>query len=86
MRFRAQDEMEPIEIDWLKRWNTYAPEHVVVKVAETGEEYSYRQMWEYSQKVAASLSREQGIAEGDRVALIAANRVETLFLFLLSSV
>ena len=81
MRHRAQDEMEKIEIDWLNRWNRYAPDRVVVKVAETGAEYTYRHMWEHSQKIARALSREQNIGEGDRVALVATNKVETLFLF-----
>ncbi|MCB0365897.1 MAG: long-chain fatty acid--CoA ligase [Bdellovibrionaceae bacterium] len=70
-----------MEIDWLNRWNRYAPDRVVVKVAETGAEYTYRHMWEHSQKIARALSREQNIGEGDRVALVATNKVETLFLF-----
>jgi fatty-acyl-CoA synthase len=70
-----------MELDWLKRWNLYAPNSVAIQDGETGREFSYRQLFEAASSGAAFLSRAFGIKKGDRVALLATNELESVFLF-----
>lgn len=81
MRFLGRDERSPIEIDWLKRWHTYAPQRVAIKDGISGREYAYQELWVQAQAIASSLRNRYGVGAGDRVAVLATNRLETVFLF-----
>ncbi|MBX2987835.1 MAG: long-chain fatty acid--CoA ligase [Bdellovibrionaceae bacterium] len=70
-----------MELDWLKRWNTYSPAAVAIKDGDTGREISYRDLYEVSCAAAALLQRDYGIRTGDRVAVFSTNELEYVFLF-----
>ncbi len=70
-----------IELDWLKRWNLYSPNAVAIKDGETGREYSYADFYRYTNITAHLLKTEYGISKGDRVAVLATNELEYVFLF-----
>lgn len=70
-----------LELDWLKKWNQYSPAAVAIKDGETGQEYSYRRLYHQSNVAAQLLKTEYGIKKGDRVAVLATNELEYVFLF-----
>src|SRR5262249_14170834 len=67
--------------DWLKRWAAHAPRSVALRCADSNRSFTYRELFERSSALAARLQREHGIARGDRVAVLAMNEPETIFLF-----
>lgn len=69
------------ELDWLKRWNQYAPDSVAIKDGETGREVTYGEFHRLASAGADFLREEHGIGPGDRVAVFAANELEYVFLF-----
>lgn len=70
-----------IELDWLKRWDLYSPDATAIKDGDTGVEVSYRELYRNACKVASLLSRDYGVSRGDRVAVLATNELEYVFLF-----
>lgn len=72
---------EKIELDWLKRWAMYSPKAVAVRCADSSRSFSYRELYERSNALAARLSATYSIGRGDRVAVLALNEPETVFLF-----
>lgn len=70
-----------IELDWLKKWNLYSPNSVAIKDGETGREYTYKSFYQLSLKGADFLKNKYNILPGDRVAVLAMNELEYLFLF-----
>lgn len=68
------------EIDWLKRHSLYSPDRSAIVDVHTNREFSYGEFFRIANYFAATLA-EKGISEGDRVAVLAHNRVETVFLF-----
>lgn len=72
--------MEKLELDWLRRWASYSPRAVAIRCADTNRSFTYQELFERSAALAARL-RERGVGEGDRVAVLAFNEPETLFLF-----
>ncbi|MCB0368637.1 MAG: AMP-binding protein, partial [Bdellovibrionales bacterium] len=70
-----------IELDWLKKWNQYAPNSVAIKDGETGREFTYKSFYELSQRGASVLEKKFQIQKGDRVAVLATNELEYVFLF-----
>lgn len=73
-------EME-IELDWLKRWNLYTPNNVALQDGDTGQAYTYRQFYHAAVSGAHILKSQFQIEHGDRVAVLATNEIETIFLF-----
>lgn len=73
--------MDHIEIDWLQRWAKLSPHAIALQCADSGRSFSYREFFERSASLAAVLKAEQGIAAGDRVAVLSPNEPEMLFLF-----
>lgn len=69
------------ELDWLKRWNLYAPDSIAIKDGETGREVTYGEFHRLASAGADFLREEHGIGPGDRVAAFAANELEYVFLF-----
>jgi fatty-acyl-CoA synthase len=72
---------ERIELDWLKRWAEISPRAVAVRCADSNRSFTYREMYERSNALAARLRATYGIQKGDRVAVLAMNEPETVFLF-----
>lgn len=70
-----------MELDWLKKWNQYSPHNIAVKDGETGVEYSYAEFYSLANRGAAVLAEEFSIQAGDRVAVLATNELEYVFLF-----
>ena len=71
-----------LELDWLKRWNLYSPGKVAIKDGDTGREYSYAKLYEMANRGAHVLAEQYQISKGDRVAILATNELEYVFLFL----
>lgn len=70
-----------MELDWLKKWNQYAPHSVAIKDGETGREYTYQNAYELSMRGANVLEKKYQIQRNDRVAILSTNEVEYYFLF-----
>ncbi len=69
------------ELDWLKKWNEYAPNSTAVVDGDTGRDFSYRELFEISQSGANILSKKFSITKGERVAILSSNELEYVFLF-----
>lgn len=70
-----------MELDWLKRWKLYSPQNIAIKDGETGREFSYAKLFELANQGAHLLHKQYGICKGDRVAVLASNELEYVFLF-----
>lgn len=70
-----------MELDWLKRWKLYSPKNIAIKDGETGREFSYAKLFELANRGAHFLHQEYGVRKGDRVAVLATNELEYVFLF-----
>ena len=70
-----------IELDWLKRWALYSPKAEAIRCADSERSFSYLELFERSSGLAARLQATYGIQRGDRVAVLALNEPETVFLF-----
>jgi fatty-acyl-CoA synthase len=64
----------------LSHWARITPKAVALRDMDTGRSFGYRELSERSEHLAAIFS-QRGIGHGDRVALLAPNEVETVFLF-----
>ena len=69
------------EIDWLKRWAMYSPRAIGLRCADSNRTFSYRELFERSNHLAQVLGVDYQIQKGDRVALLAHNEPESIFLF-----
>lgn len=70
-----------MELDWLGRWDLYAPHSIAIQDGETGQEFSYRDLYRKACQAAHLLRSEYRIQSGDRVAVLATNELEYVFLF-----
>lgn len=70
-----------MELDWLKRWNQFAPLKVAVKDGETGRALTYEQLYKASLAKAQELRTQFGIQKNDRIAVIANNELDYVVLF-----
>jgi fatty-acyl-CoA synthase len=73
--------MLPLEADWLKRWTTYAPDSVAIKDADSGRSFTYRKLFELSNRLARFLQTHHGVQKGDRIAVLSLNEPEYVALF-----
>lgn len=64
---------QTVEMDWLKRWDMYAPDRVALKDLRTGRPITYREMFHMSCRLAHLLSDKHGVRVNDRVAVLAKN-------------
>lgn len=64
--------------DWLGKRELLTPERLALVDDSSGERYSYRQLNERANRLAAALRHTLGIAQGDRVAVLARNCIEYL--------
>lgn len=70
-----------MELDWLKRWNLYSPQGIAIKDGENGKEISYGELFKLSNQAAKFLAEKYQIKKSDRVAVLATNELEYVFLF-----
>lgn len=70
-----------MELDWLKRWTMYAGKSPAVTDAESGRSFTYADLYRRSTQAAAYLSKNYSVSQGDRVALVAQNDLESIVLF-----
>ncbi|MBK9323037.1 MAG: long-chain fatty acid--CoA ligase [Bdellovibrionaceae bacterium] len=70
-----------MELDWLKRWNLYAPEKIAVKDGDTGDSLTYHQLFQSSLAKAQDLRTKYKIKKNDRIAVLAMNELEYVVLF-----
>lgn len=70
-----------MELDWLKKWSLYSPNKIAVEDGDTGASLSYAQFYQQSAAMAATLSFDFGVKEGDRVALLSLNELDVFVLF-----
>lgn len=70
-----------MELDWLKRWKLYSPKNIAIKDGDTGREFSYAEFFDLANAGAHVLHEKFGICKGDRVAVLATNELEYVFLF-----
>lgn len=65
--------------DWLRTWNRFRPEAEAVFDVATGRRWTYAQFCSVSLAWARRLAQE-GVGPGDRVVVLAQNRIDTLAL------
>lgn len=70
-----------MELDWLKRWNLYAPGKVALKDGETGRALTYGQLYQAALAKAHELRSQYNVVQGDRVAALANNDLDYVVLF-----
>lgn len=66
--------------NWLASWARFTPERLALHDEGTGRSWTYAELYQESLDWAAWLA-ERGVGRGDRVAVLAHNRGETLALF-----
>ncbi len=69
------------ELDWLKKWNQFAPQSVALKDGDTGREFTYQQFFQAAICGADFLKKQFEIKAGDRIAVLSMNELEYIFLF-----
>ncbi|MBI5473443.1 MAG: long-chain fatty acid--CoA ligase [Ignavibacteriae bacterium] len=70
-----------IHSNWFERWSRYSPDAIALKDDATGRSFSYQESYRLINRFARVLQNEFGIQAGDRVAALAMNEVEYVFLF-----
>jgi fatty-acyl-CoA synthase len=69
-----------VEIDWLKKWSLYSPDKTAFVDVPSAEKFSYSEFFRIANGFA-KLLKDKGVQKGDRVGVLAQNRIETVFLF-----
>ena len=67
-------------IDWFEKWAEYAPDSVALQDDATGRQYTYAERYRLINRAARFLADDFGIGKGDRVAVLAMNETEYVFL------
>jgi fatty-acyl-CoA synthase len=67
--------------DWLARNAQYTPDATALVWAPTGEDYTYADLHQKGERLAAALRETYGLTAGDRIAVLAENSVEHVLLF-----
>lgn len=70
-----------LRIDWLERWARYTPDSIAFEDHAQHAQYSFRECDLIVNRLARALQSGYGVAGGDRVAVLATNAVEHVFLF-----
>lgn len=70
-----------IRTDWLERHALYNPDAVAVVWEPTGRAYTYAECHDLGARLAAALAHRNGLAKGDRIAILAENSIEHVLLF-----
>lgn len=64
--------------DWLGKRDVLTPERLALVDDASGQRYTYHQLNERANRLANALAGRHGIAKGDRIAVLARNRIELL--------
>ncbi len=75
------DHPQDYEIDWLKRWNQYSPKSKALTDGDSGQNYTYAQLYQHSCAGAAFLKKRFDIKPGDRVVHFSTNEAASFILF-----
>lgn len=70
-----------IQLDWFKKWSEYSPNKIAIKDGETGRQFTYSELYKETLKTTQILAENYEIRKGDRVAVLATNELEFVFLF-----
>lgn len=70
------------EVDWLAKWAVYTPRGRFLRDHAKDREWSFAAMDGRVRALARHLAEDHGVGAGDRVAVLARNRVETVVLWL----
>ncbi len=70
-----------IRTDWFERWALYAPDRPAITDEESDRTFTYAAAHTIINRLARVLREEFAVTRGDRVAVLAANEVEYVFLF-----
>ncbi|HRX52510.1 MAG TPA: long-chain fatty acid--CoA ligase [Candidatus Krumholzibacteria bacterium] len=70
------------EVDWLAKWAVYTPRQRFLRDHAGDREWGFAAMDGRVRALALALARDHGVQAGDRVAVLARNRVETVALWL----
>ncbi|MBC7421696.1 MAG: AMP-binding protein [Bdellovibrio sp.] len=69
------------ELDWLKRWNQYAPRSLAITDGDTALNLTYAQLYQQSCAGATYLKENFGIKAGDRILHFSTNEMSSFVLF-----
>jgi len=69
------------ELDWLKKWATYAPNSTALVDGDTNQSLSYLQLFQSAQRYAEVLKNKYGIKRHDRVVVLSLNELEYVSLY-----
>ena len=72
---------DALRTDWFERWALYAPQAPAITDEESGRRFTYARAAEIIRRLAGVLQDEYGVRRGDRIAVLATNEVEYVFLF-----
>ncbi len=67
--------------NWLAKWSEATPHKTALIEYESGRKWSYAELDERANRVANMLRDQLGVSKGDRLAVLAANRIEQIELF-----
>lgn len=67
--------------DWASKWALYSPDKIAVKEYETGRTATYERLNRLGNRLAHYFAHHYGIVKGDRVAVLAENCLEYIYLF-----
>lgn len=70
-----------MEIDWLKQWSLYSPQNIALKDGDTGESCTYQDFFAHANRYAHILKTDYAVQPGDRVAIVAQNELQYIYLF-----
>lgn len=74
------NETEHITINWIEKWAKYAPNSIALIDDDSKRSYSYGQLHTIINSYISELAGF-GLAKGERVVVLSANRIEFIFLF-----
>lgn len=78
---RTADVTPQYELDWLKQWSLYAPKTAALTDGDSGQTYSYSELYRLSLSGAAFLKKKYNIQKGDRIVHLSTNETSTFVLF-----
>lgn len=70
--------------DWFERWALYSPESPAITDEDSGRRFTYASCAHIINRLARVLREEFAVRRGDRIAVLATNEVEYVFLFFAS--
>ena len=65
--------MQNINLDWFSFWSGIVPDQIAVTILKDEQSYTYGEINDKGQNIAASLYHEYGIRKGDRIGILSKN-------------